>query len=67
MDWNESTGEARWLVLDPHFTGSDRQPRSDAPNTQHMQQKGWVGWKGPDFWKKGAFYNMCLPQRPKQW
>ncbi len=40
VDWNESTGETRWLVLDPHFTGSDRQASSDEPNTQHMQQKG---------------------------
>ena len=24
----------------------------------------WVGWKGTDFWKKDAFYNMCMPQRP---
>ncbi len=65
VDWNESTGETRWLILDPHFTGSDRV--SGSPNTPYMQQKGWVGWKGVDFWKKGAFYNMCLPQRPKQW
>ncbi|XP_043793595.1 probable Ufm1-specific protease 2 isoform X3 [Apis laboriosa] len=26
--------------------------------------KGWCGWKSKDFWKKDAFYNMCLPQRP---
>ena len=27
--------------------------------------QGWCGWKGPDFWKKDAYYNLCLPQRPK--
>ena len=66
VDFNEETGDARWLILDPHFTGSDY-TNSGKPNSAFMQQKGWIGWKGPDFWKKGAFYNMCLPQRPLQW
>ena len=41
--------------------------KTGKPNIPYMQSKGWVGWKGPDFWVKGANYNMCMPQRPKQW
>jgi len=63
--WNEETGDIRWLILDPHFTGSDW--ANGRPNIQTMHSKGWVGWKGPDFWDKTAFYNMCMPQRPEAW
>ncbi|NXC20513.1 UFSP2 protease, partial [Corythaeola cristata] len=27
--------------------------------------QGWCGWKGSEFWNKDAYYNLCLPQRPK--
>ena len=67
VEWDEATGDTRWLILDPHFTGSDWDHKTGKPNIAHMQSKGWVGWKGPDFWVKNAFYNMCMPQRPKQW
>lgn len=70
VDWNESTGAIRWLILDPHFTGADWIVGNDGkrkPNLTQMQNKGWVGWKGPDFWVKDALYNMCMPQRPMQW
>ena len=67
IQWDEATGDTRWLILDPHFTGSDWDSKTGKPNIAHMQAKGWVGWKGPDFWVKNAFYNMCMPQRPQQW
>ncbi len=67
VDWNEATGGVRWLILDPHYTGPDWTQQGSKKNVEVMQQKGWVGWKGPDFWVKGAFYNMCMPQRPVQW
>ena len=67
VEWDEATGDTRWLILDPHFTGSDWDNKTGKPNIPYMQSKGWVGWKGPDFWVKNAFYNMCMPQRPKQW
>ncbi|XP_044310970.1 ufm1-specific protease 2 isoform X1 [Varanus komodoensis] len=55
--WNESTGHIKFLILDPHYTG---------PEDLHVVlEKGWCGWKGPDFWKKDSYYNLCLPQRPK--
>ena len=66
VDWDEATGEIRWLILDPHYTGSDWTTGGE-PNIAHMQTKGWVGWKGTSFWKKDAFYNMCMPQRPVNW
>jgi len=68
---DKAAGEAKWLILDPHFTGVDWSKDKEgklSENSGQITQKGWVGWKGTDFWKKGAFYNMCLPQTPKdQW
>lgn len=66
VDWNEDTGDIAFLILDPHFTGSDW-TNQGKPNLATIQSKGWVGWKKPDFWVKDAFYNMCMPQRPVQW
>lgn len=53
---NESNDDVKFLILDPHYTGSDHLPT--------VISKGWCGWKSKDFWKKNAYYNMCLPQRP---
>ncbi|XP_047431072.1 ufm1-specific protease 2 [Mugil cephalus] len=55
--WSETTGEIRYLILDPHYTGAE--------DLQVITDKGWCGWKGPDFWDQTAYYNLCLPQRPK--
>lgn len=55
--FNEDTGDTRFLIVDPHFTGND--------TLKTVLSKGWVGWKGPDFWNQTAHYNMCMPQRPK--
>ncbi|XP_051169272.1 ufm1-specific protease 2 [Leptopilina boulardi] len=53
---DDTTGEVRFLILDPHYTGAE--------NLSTIINKGWCGWKTKEFWKKDAFYNMCLPQRP---
>ena len=45
------------LILDPHYTGTE--------DIKTIHNKGWCGWKGQNFWNQTAFYNMCLPQRPK--
>lgn len=58
VDWNEATGDTKFLILDPHYTGGE--------NLKIIQDKGWCGWKGPDFWDKTAYYNMCMPQRPHE-
>ncbi|KAJ8001239.1 hypothetical protein DPEC_G00192270 [Dallia pectoralis] len=55
--WSETTGEIRYLILDPHYTGAE--------DLQIITDKGWCGWKGPKFWDQNAYYNLCLPQRPK--
>jgi hypothetical protein len=52
IDEDEST---RFLILDPHFTGSDL-------NTKLIIQKQWCAWRDPKvFFKQNVFYNMCLP------
>lgn len=56
VSYDESSREGKFLILDPHYTGIDHLPT--------IINKGWCGWKTKDFWKKDAFYNMCLPQRP---
>ncbi|XP_053189993.1 ufm1-specific protease 2 [Scomber japonicus] len=55
--WSETTGQIRYLILDPHYTGAE--------DLQVITDKGWCGWKGPEFWDQTAYYNLCLPQRPK--
>ncbi|KAK9753490.1 Peptidase family C78 [Popillia japonica] len=57
VDYNRQTGSIKFLILDPHYVGNE--------NLQVIQNKGWVGWKGPEFWDKTAYYNMCLPQVPR--
>lgn len=56
IDYNQSTGELKFLILDPHYTGGE--------DLQVIQNKGWCGWKNCDFWDKKAYYNLCMPQRP---
>lgn len=56
VDFNSNTGELKFLILDPHYTGAD--------DLQVVQNKGWCGWKGTNFWDKTAYYNLCMPQKP---
>ncbi|KAL3878114.1 hypothetical protein ACJMK2_030486 [Sinanodonta woodiana] len=56
VDFNEVTGDIMFLILDPHYTGAE--------DLKIIQDKGWCGWKGPEFWDKNAHYNLCMPQRP---
>ncbi|XP_071477902.1 ufm1-specific protease 2-like [Diadema antillarum] len=58
VDFNEKTGDLKFLILDPHYTGGE--------DLKIIQDKGWCGWKGIDFWDKTAYYNLCLPQRPRE-
>lgn len=55
VEINDETDDIRYLVLDPHYTGADQ--------LMQVQNKGSVGWKTADFWKKDSFYNLCLPFR----
>ncbi|EDW18227.1 probable Ufm1-specific protease 2 [Drosophila mojavensis] len=56
VDYCVQTGQAKFLILDPHYTGPD--------DLATIQIKGWCGWKGLDFWDKKSYYNLCMPQRP---
>lgn len=57
VDYNQETGSLKFLILDPHYIGSE--------DLQIIIKKGWCGWKGVEFWDKKSYYNMCLPQVPK--
>ncbi|VDK71979.1 unnamed protein product [Litomosoides sigmodontis] len=57
VDFNESTGESSFLVLDPHYSGNE--------DLHTIITKGWCGWKMPSFWKKECFYNLLLPIPPQ--
>ncbi|KRX26554.1 Ufm1-specific protease 2, partial [Trichinella nelsoni] len=55
---DEETGEAKYLVLDPHYAGAE--------DLKSITQKGWCGWKTVDFWSSGSFHNLLLPLLPDQ-
>jgi hypothetical protein len=40
VDYNENDGEARFLILDPHYTGSD--------NIASIIEKKAISWKKAD-------------------
>ncbi|CAK8684531.1 unnamed protein product [Clavelina lepadiformis] len=54
--FSETSGETRFLILDPHYTGGE--------DLKTIIDKGWCGWKKGSFWDQRAYYNLCLPQRP---
>ncbi|GBG86739.1 hypothetical protein CBR_g41805 [Chara braunii] len=62
VDYNETTGECAFLILDPHYTGAE--------DLKSIQKGKWCAWKktttetGGDFFVRSAFYNLLLPQRP---
>eukprot|EP00727_Mastigamoeba_balamuthi_P013708 m51a1_g8960 putative ufm1-specific protease 2 (540) ;mRNA; r:1057286-1059300 len=58
VDWSEGTGDARLLILDPHYTGSD--------SAQGVRQGGWCAWRRVDeVFLSDHFYNLCMPLRPR--
>ncbi|XP_066354129.1 probable Ufm1-specific protease isoform X2 [Miscanthus floridulus] len=62
VDYNEASGDSAFLILDPHYTGTD--------DLKKIVNGGWCGWKksvdskGRNFFLKDKFYNLLLPQRP---
>ncbi|KAL2639266.1 hypothetical protein AAZX31_06G166400 [Glycine max] len=62
VDYNEASGDCAFLILDPHYTGSD--------DLKKIVNGGWCGWKkavdskGKNFFLHDKFYNLLLPQRP---
>ncbi|CAH9133760.1 unnamed protein product [Cuscuta epithymum] len=62
VNYNDATGDCAFLILDPHYTGSD--------DHRKILNGGWCGWKkavdgmGKHFFLHDKFYNLLLPQRP---
>lgn len=56
VSYSKTSEDVKFLILDPHFKGAD--------DVHQVQSKGGCYWKGVEFWKKGAYYNLCLPQLP---
>jgi hypothetical protein len=56
VDWNERTGEAAYLILDPHYVG---------PEDAAAIVPAWCGWRRAEqVFVPDAFYNFLCPQRP---
>ena len=66
VHYNSETCQIKFLVLDPHYTGSE-----DIGTIQNQSKKNScsgipsVGWHDISVFRKDSFYNLCLPQRPK--
>ncbi|KAL5976408.1 hypothetical protein ACLOJK_020739 [Asimina triloba] len=62
VDYNETSGDCAFLILDPHYSGTDE--------LNKIVNGGWCGWKkavdskGRNFFLHDKFYNLLLPQRP---
>jgi len=57
VDFNRETNDMRFLILDPHYTGTDElKPIRDR----------WCGWKQLQLFQKNSFYNLCLPLKPNE-
>lgn len=62
VDYDEASGHCAFLILDPHYTGSD--------DLKKIINGGWCSWKkavdskGKTFFLNDKFYNLLLPQRP---
>ncbi|KMS97240.1 hypothetical protein BVRB_7g176880 [Beta vulgaris subsp. vulgaris] len=62
VDYNDASGDCAFLILDPHYTGSE--------DIKKIINGGWCGWKkavdskGKSFFLADRFYNLLLPQRP---
>ncbi|CAG0879563.1 unnamed protein product [Darwinula stevensoni] len=52
--FNEDSGDVRFLILDPHYTGKDE--------LKTVTSKGWCSWKGPDFWDDKGFMWEIAPE-----
>ena len=53
---NEKPEESQYLILDPHYKGSDDLKSITDP------KKGGVWWKGKKLFEPKAFYNFCCPR-----
>lgn len=65
VDYNPSSGECQFLILDPHYTGVDD---LKAIQTKAVAMEGYratpVGWRPASSFTASSFYNLILPQIP---
>ena len=52
----ERNGRSYFLIIDPHYYGSDLR------SCDKLYQDSWVHWKPVDSFMDSSFYNLCLPQ-----
>nr|CAD2179901.1 unnamed protein product [Meloidogyne enterolobii] len=52
IDYNPRLGNCQYLVLDPHYTGTD--------NIDDILAGGGCSWKSATFWSKKDFYNLLV-------
>lgn len=66
IDYNASSGECAFLILDPHYVGAED---LETIQTKTMSLEGYkavpCGWRKASTFAKNSFYNLCLPQRPQ--
>jgi hypothetical protein len=56
---DSATGEAKFLILDPHYTGAD------SAGLAPILKGAWVGWKSADLFLPQHYYNFAMLQRPE--
>ena len=61
--WNQKTGAAQFLILDPHYVGKDE---AELVCKKEVRLEGYraipCGWRDAAGFDSGSFYNCCLPQ-----
>lgn len=66
VEFNEETRDIRYLILDPHYTGSDDIKSITGKISQMIGYKAKAcGWRDKSLFLPNVFYSLCLPQRPE--
>ena len=65
IDYNSSTGDIAFLILDPHYTGPEDLNRIQMKSVSLEGYRAVpCGWRRASTFASNSFYNLCLPQRP---
>jgi|TARA_B110000977_G_C10733042_1_gene359839 hypothetical protein len=64
IDFNDQTGESKFLILDPHYCGADDLVTVQSKVVNMVGYKATpCGWRGAsDF--GASSYALCMPTRP---
>lgn len=66
VEWIPETGEAAFLILDPHYTGADEMGPVLGGKWVAWKQLGQKAAAGGPLFRKDAFYNLLCPFRPRE-